>query len=74
MVMAGFDKVDPAYPCLIGGCARVCARAGLHMTAGPVSNLIEKCRRELDEGFAVVEEYALHRRAGIAGRVRVPKP
>jgi hypothetical protein len=45
MVMAGFDKVDPAYPCLIGGVARVFARAGLYMAAGPVSNLIEKCQR-----------------------------
>ena len=27
--------------------------------------------RELDEGIPVVEEYALHRRAGIAGKVRV---
>jgi len=45
MVMAGFDKVDPANPCFIGGAARARAWAGQYMAAGPVSNLIEKYQR-----------------------------
>jgi hypothetical protein len=41
------------------------------MTAEPVCSLIEKCQaRELFEGIPVLEEYALHRRAGLAGKVR----
>jgi len=43
--MAGFDKVGPANPCIICNGARVRAWAGAHMTAGWVSNLIEKCQR-----------------------------
>ncbi len=43
--MAGFDEVDPAYPCFIGGSACARALAEQHMAAGPVSNLIEKCQR-----------------------------
>ena len=43
--MAGFDKVGPANPCIICNGARVRAWAGAHMTAGWISNLIEKCQR-----------------------------
>jgi hypothetical protein len=41
------------------------------MTAESVCSVIGKCQaRELFEGIPVVEEYALHRRAGFAGKVR----
>ena len=68
--MAGFDKVDPANSRCI--CGVVCAsgladdgRAGLHFYR-------EIPARELDEGIAVIGEYALHRRSGAAGKVGVP--
>jgi hypothetical protein len=42
------------------------------MTVEWVSSLIERCpARELFEEIAVVGEYALHRRAGVFGKVRV---
>jgi hypothetical protein len=43
--MAGFDKVDPAYPRFIGGAFRASARAAPRMADGPVSILIEKYQR-----------------------------
>src|SRR6266481_100726 len=48
--MAGFDKVGPANPCISCSGARVRAWAGPHMTAGWVSNLIEKCQRAAGRG------------------------
>ena len=48
--MAGFDKVDPANPCLVA-VRPAYASAGSRMTAEWVSNLVEEMpARELDEG------------------------
>jgi hypothetical protein len=55
-------------------CPRLCAGWPVHGGRAGIQPYREIPARELDEGFAVVEEYALHRRAGIAGRVRVRKP
>ena len=42
------------------------------MTADWVCRFTEKYRvRELFEGIPVVDEHALHRRAGVAGKVHV---
>ena len=65
IVMAGFDKVDPAIDvfCVV--------RDGSRMTVEWASSPIREFRRALDEGMAVVGEYALHRRIGAASRVCV---
>jgi len=55
-------------------CPRLCAGWPVHGGRAGIQPYREMPARGLDEGFAVVEEYALHRRAGIAGRVRVRKP
>jgi hypothetical protein len=47
------------------------ALAGSRMTAELVCMVEKSPARELFEGIPVVGEYALHRRAGVAGRVRV---
>jgi len=70
--MAGFDKVGPANPCIICSCARLpCVGRPAHDGRVGLQPYREMPARELDEGIPVVEEYALHRRAGIAGKVRV---
>jgi len=50
--MAGFDKVGPANPCVICSGAPVRAWAGPRMTAGSVSNLIEKRQRAAGRGIS----------------------
>ncbi|MDB5640131.1 MAG: hypothetical protein JWP51_5039 [Bradyrhizobium sp.] len=73
--MAGLDKIDPANPCYRYSAARA-PRVGrpAHM-AGRVSSVVKKCRaRERFEGIPVVGEYALQRRAAVAGKVRVLTP
>jgi hypothetical protein len=69
IVMAGFDKVDPANLCCL--CGAGCA--GWLTDDGRVD--LQLCRRiparVPDEGIAVVGEYALHRRIGLAGKMRV---
>jgi bacteriocin biosynthesis cyclodehydratase domain-containing protein len=50
--MAGFDKVGPANPCVICSGAPVRAWAGPRVTAGSVSNLIEKCQRAAGRGIS----------------------
>lgn len=47
------------------------ASVGARMTDERIQDLREVLARELDEGIPVVEEYALHRRAGARGKVRV---
>jgi hypothetical protein len=42
--MAGFDKVDPANPCMICSCPRSCVGRPAH-DGRVVSNFIEKCQR-----------------------------
>jgi hypothetical protein len=71
--MAGFDKVDPANPCLLCSVARVHAWAGPRAHDGRVGLQPhrEMPARALDEGIPVVGEYALHRRTGAVGKVRV---
>jgi hypothetical protein len=66
--MAGFDKVDPANSCCLCGAA-ACWLAD----DGRVDlQLYRKTRTHTpDEGIAVVGEYALHRRIGLAGKMRV---
>jgi hypothetical protein len=64
VVMAGFDKVDPANPCLLTVLPAHDGRAGLQ----PYREM-PAC--DLDKGIPVAGEYALHRRTGMAGKVRV---
>ena len=67
--MAGFDKIDPADPCLLCGALRACAGPG--MTAKRVCQPYrEMPARALDEGIPVVGEYALQRQIGVLGKVR----
>jgi hypothetical protein len=47
------------------------ASAGARMTDERIQYCREMPARELDEGIPVVGEYALHRRAGVLGKVRV---
>jgi hypothetical protein len=67
--MAGFDKVDPANSCLLGSAA---SAGGLAAEGGAgFRHDQEMPARVLDEGIAVIREYALHRQNGVAGKVRV---
>jgi hypothetical protein len=66
--MAGFDKVDPANLCCLCGAARA---DRLAETVERTFSFIEKCRRALDEGIAVVEECVLHGLVGVMAKVRV---
>ena len=52
-------------------CPRPCVGRPIHGGRAGIQPYREIPARELDEGFPVVEEYALHRRAGVAGKVRV---
>jgi hypothetical protein len=69
--MAGSDTIGPAYPCLsivLRGCV------SLLMPAGRDPYHRELPARELDEGIAVVGEYALRRRTAVMGKMRVLTP
>jgi hypothetical protein len=64
VVMAGFDKVDPAYPCLLTVLPAHDGQAGLQPYR-------ENAACDLDREIPVAGEYAWHRRMGMAGKVRV---
>jgi len=68
--MAGFDKVDPANPCIICSGARMRGQVRASRPVG-LQPYREMPACELDEGIPVVDKYALRRRAGVAGKVRV---
>jgi len=69
--MAGFDKVDPVDPCIICSGARPCVGRPTHDGRVDFQPLSRNAGARLDERNPVVEECALHRRAGVAGQVRV---
>jgi hypothetical protein len=68
--MAGFDKVDPANPCLlpIDVFLRCCPRMTTERVFKPYREM-RAC--DLDKGIPVAGEYAVHRRTGMASKVRV---
>ncbi len=59
--MAGFDEVDPANSCLLGG----------PPTAELIFNPIQNGQRALDQGAPVPGECASQGRSGVASNMRV---
>jgi hypothetical protein len=68
--MAGFDEVDPANSCVLGGPPNVWMAGRAH-DAERIFNPIENGQRMLDQGVPVPAEYALQRRSGVASNMRV---
>jgi hypothetical protein len=68
--MAGFDEVDPANSCLLGGPPNVWVARRAHDGRANL-NPIENGRRALDQGAAMPGEYASQRRSGGASNMRV---
>jgi hypothetical protein len=71
--MAGFDEVDPADLCLpmssLQCWPRACVGRPAHGGRVGLQPYREMPARELDKGIPVVEEYALHRRTKVVGKV-----
>ena len=68
VVVAGFDEVDPAIPCLL------CGAAGVHAQASPAEQVCNSSRNTCARavrGNSSDRRCALHRRTGVAGKVRV---
>jgi hypothetical protein len=68
VVVAGFDEVDPAIPCLL------CGPAGVHPQAGPAEQVCNRLRNtgaRAVRGNSSDRRCALHRRTGVAAKVRV---
>jgi hypothetical protein len=66
--MAGFDEVDPANSCVLGGPPNMWA-GRTHDRADLQPN--QNGQLTLDQGAPVPAEYALQRRSGVASNMRV---
>jgi len=74
IVMAGFDKIDPANAFFLA--VPSMARVGqfTHDGRADFRTFPEVAVRRPEKGVSVVRENVVHRRAGVASKLGVPKP
>jgi hypothetical protein len=74
IVMAGFDKIDPANAFFLA--VPSTARVGqfIHDGRADFRTFPEVAVRRPEKGVSVVRENVVHRQAGVASKLGVPKP